>query len=80
MSAKTNVSLHVQIIMDLSKEPLMQGLYANPKWIPCWYQYDELGSRMFERAAYDNPYYYIYKSECPVLEKHKKVNSVSSFW
>lgn len=46
-----------------------QGLTDAPRWLPCLYFYDEVGSRLFEQIC-DLPEYYPTRTERAILEAH----------
>lgn len=45
------------------------GLLATPKWLPCLYFYDELGSQLFEQIC-EQPEYYPTRTERAILQAH----------
>ncbi|XP_060069417.1 histidine N-alpha-methyltransferase-like [Ylistrum balloti] len=46
---------------------LVNGLTSSPKFIPTWYNYDEVGSELEHKCVMENPGYYFAKSQMSVL-------------
>ncbi|XP_033754836.1 histidine N-alpha-methyltransferase-like [Pecten maximus] len=53
---------------DNLKRILVSGLTSNPKYIPTWYNYDEVGSRLLQKSVEINRDYYLRGSEKEFLE------------
>jgi len=47
------------------------GLTSAPKYLPCRFFYDEVGSRLFERIC-ELPEYYLTRAEDEILERHAR--------
>ncbi|XP_021364013.1 uncharacterized protein LOC110457185 isoform X2 [Mizuhopecten yessoensis] len=63
--------LHYTGVMDTAVA-LRAGLASTPKYLPVWYRYDKAGSVYNDRCLSENTYYYFYKSEISILERHIK--------
>jgi len=55
-----------QFAMDVHR-----GLGASPKFLPCVYLYDEIGSQLFEKIC-RQPEYYCTRAEREILQKHAR--------
>ena len=55
---------------DRFADAVRLGLGATPKWLPCRYFYDEVGSSLFERIC-DLPEYYLTRVEERLLRMHR---------
>ncbi|XP_063401137.1 histidine N-alpha-methyltransferase-like isoform X1 [Mytilus trossulus] len=53
--------------MDNLKTELLNGLSANPMYIPAWYRYDEEGSRLNDICMEQCKYYYFHRFERKIL-------------
>ncbi|XP_033750256.1 histidine N-alpha-methyltransferase-like [Pecten maximus] len=53
---------------DTSKQLLVKGLTSFPKYLPTWYNYDELGSELEDKCTVDNTGYYLRRSQISILE------------
>ncbi|VDI37794.1 Hypothetical predicted protein [Mytilus galloprovincialis] len=53
--------------MDNLKRELLNGLSANPPYIPAWYRYDEEGSRLNDICMEQCKYYYFHRFERNIL-------------
>ncbi|XP_060080659.1 histidine N-alpha-methyltransferase-like [Ylistrum balloti] len=53
---------------DGLKQSLLRGLTSSPKYIPTWYNYDDVGSELQYQCTTDIPDYYLCKSDRSLLE------------
>ncbi|XP_021368655.1 uncharacterized protein LOC110460196 [Mizuhopecten yessoensis] len=53
---------------DTSRQLLVKGLTSFPKYIPTWYNYDEVGSELEDKCTIDNTGYYLRRSQISILE------------
>ncbi|XP_060062523.1 histidine N-alpha-methyltransferase-like [Ylistrum balloti] len=53
---------------DESRQLLLKGLTSYPKYIPTWYNYDELGSELEDKCTINNTGYYLRRSQIAILE------------
>ncbi|XP_021364017.1 uncharacterized protein LOC110457187 isoform X2 [Mizuhopecten yessoensis] len=63
--------VHYTGVMDTAVA-LRAGLTSTPKYLPVWYRYDKAGSVYNDICLSENTYYYFYKSEISILERHIK--------
>ncbi|XP_033729599.1 histidine N-alpha-methyltransferase-like [Pecten maximus] len=54
---------------DDLKRTLVTGLASSPKYIPCWYNYDDVGSRLQQESGEINKDYYLTRSQISFLEQ-----------
>ncbi|OWF48190.1 Histidine-specific methyltransferase EgtD [Mizuhopecten yessoensis] len=53
---------------DDQKQSLVTGLTSSPKYIPTWYNYDDVGSELQHICTTENPDYYSTRSQMSVLQ------------